>query len=196
MDTPAMPRRHRPWLVQERTGFSSFKTISPIHFEQRWPRDVLIQATLDPDVVTLRPCPPAQDLPSNIVLAFESRSATRSTLVLLSQSPQSDIAIPPAYDTVSCLTRNSVLNGTNLLTSRMIWSKRSAIVPPLLAVRICSQARQPINLRELLDSAPGNDALVVDSVMALACNGYLDLFWQSILSDETIVQTRQIGGKN
>ncbi|WP_210165769.1 hypothetical protein, partial [Devosia psychrophila] len=43
------------WIVKPRNGFTSFKTTKAIEYKERWPRDVLIQATLSPEIETLSP---------------------------------------------------------------------------------------------------------------------------------------------
>jgi len=181
----------RPWFRPEHKGFTSFKTTAPIVFTERWARDVLIQATLDPDVLSIEPGPAYCQSRTGVVLAFGQRTTTSLTLIILSSSVTEDVAPPSGYDAATILSRFSILGSTALLTSRMIWSKRSLKVPPSLAVQISARARTPLTLRRLAALTPANEAAVFDSVLAMTCSGYLDLFWHPVLSDSTVVRLRR-----
>ena len=48
-----------PIAHRAKPGFSSFKTSVPIAFGCRWHLDALIDATLNPSIVCIEPCPPS-----------------------------------------------------------------------------------------------------------------------------------------
>lgn len=187
MDTAA---DRRAWIVKPRTGFTSFKTTKAIEYKERWPRDVLIQATLSPEIETLSPFEGNASVPADAILAFECGRGNGVELVVLCNSSDGALPAPSGFQSAICVSRSRILNGSGLLTARMIWSRRSYRVAPETAVRILSLADAGCTLRQVTDSAVSEPSQIIDSVLALACNGQIDIFWRPVLSESTKFETR------
>lgn len=116
-------------LTTRYPGFHSFKTARPIHYRQRWLRDALIQATLDPHTVELSPSSTSPDeLPSPVEFSFRRRTSGGLGIVLVSQL-DTDIGEVVDDDRVTVITRDELNREPVASTSRSIWAhKRLSVV--------------------------------------------------------------------
>ena len=175
----------------ERPGFRSCKTVMAISYPQRWHRDLLIQATLDPTVAAIEQAassPRGQD-PFELFVYFGGQ---RRRLIAVREA--SDFTMPFATDT-AVLSRSSVLSEPRCSTARGIWACRNTPVSHGDRFRILGlldQNSSGLPLRRLMECVRSESAESVDIVLAVICAGQAEVEIRSLLSPDINVRLRRV----
>ena len=134
-----------PWRSYSRPGFQSCKTTRPVFYSGRWPRDALVQATLDPSIRLITPAY-LPEAPEDAELALDvTRGATRE-LHAYCRNSHGPLSAPEGYDCAVAIPRFKVMQPSVLLVARMIWKMRSYPV----------DAETALTIRRLLLANAGN----------------------------------------
>ena len=168
----------RPWISRSRAGFQSFKTGHQIYYSGRWPRDALIQTTLDASVDSIRQIESTDFLPEDVELAIAVEKGQRRELWAFCRSSHGDLFAPPGFDAAICISRFQVLSPSRLLTARMIWKMRPYPVDAstgLAIRRVLALSREQVSLQGLIDALGGDAKHSANCILSLTCNGYLAL---------------------
>lgn len=179
-----------PSRPSEHPGFRSFKTIGAIPYPQRWHRDLLIQATLDPAVAAIEQAassPRGQD-PFEVFVYFAGQ---RRRLIAVREA--SDFTMPCATDT-TVLARSFVLSEPRCSTARGIWACRSTPVSHGDRFRILGLLDQHLSglpLRRLMECVRSETVESVDVVLAVICAGQAEVETRSPLSPDMTVRLRR-----
>lgn len=180
----------RAWISRNRPGFQSFKTGHQVYYSGRWPRDALIQATLDASVDSIRQVDGASALPDDVELAIAVEKGQRRELWAFCRSSYGDLPTPPDFDAAVCISRFQVLSPSRLLTARMIWKMRPYPVDAAtgLAIgQVLASRGGGVSLYTLIDSLGGDTKHNANCILSLACNGYLALSDITTLSADVLV---------
>lgn len=150
-------------------GFSSFKTLAPIHYPRRWHRDALIQATLNGSIRSLRPCQPPHDPLGRFkfVADYDGSSAT----IIIGEVP----VFPMQLAGTVFLSRETIAREPFFGAGRAIWRHKHTSVSFGERLRLhraveCS-GRCP--LASLVDMIGGPEDDRPGKVLALVANGLL-----------------------
>lgn len=172
--------------MQNLPGFRSFKTTVPIHYPQRWHRDLLIQATLDPAITRIEPLPPSQQAEHSLRICV--RHADKCLLLIATREAPA-IGADELSENMVILPRSSVLAEPRCSVAREIWSARSVSVPTGDRIRILRELEDSavgVPLAKLMDCVRGNVPDPAQVVLALACVGQIEIEVRSHLTPETI----------
>ncbi|GEP01515.1 hypothetical protein [Methylobacterium haplocladii] len=174
----------------ERPGFRSGKTIGAISYPQRWHRDLLIQATLDPAVAAIEQATSSQrgQDPFEVFVWFGGQ---RRRLIAVREA--SDFTMPCATDTM-VLARSFVLSEPRCSTARGIWACRNTPVSHGDRFRILGlldQHSSGLPLRRLMECVRSETAESVDIVLAVICAGQAEVEIRSPLSPDITVRLRR-----
>lgn len=173
-----------------RPGFRSFKTAESIVYPSRWHRDLLIQATLDPEIVSIEQAfREKQD--SYYFGIFVLVAGIRKLLVgvrdvndLTSVDfPTDGVAVPRSY----------VLAEPRCSAARAIWSARSTLISPSDRVRILSllsDRSDGVSLGLLASQLVGCERDPIAVVLALVCAGQAEIDISNSILPETLVRRR------
>lgn len=174
----------------DRPGFRSFKTRSPVHYPQRWHRDLLIQATLDPAIEAIEPHLLAQDRQASFkvfVWFGEKRFlviAQRETVPVQNFGPTSDTLI---------VERAFVLGEPRCSVARTIWASRTVAVSPGDRIRLLRKLYDHpsgLSLERLMEGVRSETADPAEVVLSLVCSGQAEIETRSHLSPDTLVRLR------
>lgn len=176
-------------MKPDRPGFRSFKTTSAVFYPQRWHRDLLIQATLDPSISFIEPVPAArQSLDSfKVFVGFEGR---RRLLVAVRNAI--DFGVYASLPEALTLNRTTILDEPRCSVARQIWATRTTQIPPGDRIRILHElSKSPggAPLGRLIECVRSNDADPVDIVLALVCSGQAEIELGSHLAPDTPIRS-------
>ncbi|WP_331327839.1 hypothetical protein [Methylobacterium fujisawaense] len=166
-------------------GFRSHKTPAVIHYPQRWHRDVLLQLSLDPSVVSVRRGP-VSDIPNALTLDLQTQAgivrliALRDECQMTAQAEQAGLV--PVH-------RSTFLREPRVGTARAVWAMRKHIVPPADRLRILDRLHadgRGLPIADLMVCVRSGDA--AEAVLAMACDGSVVLDIDGHLTPETIVR--------
>lgn len=171
-------------------GFSSFKTASRIHYQQRWMRDALIQASLDPYTVELAPSiTPVPELPGDAEFAFRRRTAIGLGLVLVT-GVETDIGDAIGDDRISVVSRTALSREPRFSAARTIWAHKRLSVDSAeryRAIEVVSRwGASP--MREVLQALRNESTEPVHQICSLIANSYLEIALDGPLSPATILK--------
>lgn len=110
-----------------RPGFISFKVREPIPYPNRWHRDALVQATLEPTVSQIAALGRDVVLPSATEFAFAARIAGSDFILVVSES-QTRTTIPGRP--IIAMTRRSLEVEPLATTARSIWAHKRFLSDP------------------------------------------------------------------
>lgn len=173
----------------DRPGFRSFKTTSAVYYPQRWHRDLLIQATLDPSISFIEPVPAArQSLDSfKVFIWFEGRSR-----LLVAVRNAIDLGVYASLPDALSLDRSTVLDEPRCSVARQIWATRTTQISPGDRIRILrelSESPGGAPLGRLIECVRSNDADPVDIVLALVCSGQAEVELGAHLAPDTPIRS-------
>lgn len=171
-------------------GFSSFKTRSRIHYQQRWIRDSLIQASLDPYTVELvSSTTPAHDLPGRAEFAFRRRTHLGFGLVLVT-AVETDMDDVINDERVTILSRVELCREPRFSAARAIWTHKRLQVDSAERYRAIELVyrRGSAPLHEVLATFRNESAEPVHQVCSLIANSHLELDLEVPLSPSTILK--------
>jgi len=180
----------RPWIGRSKAGFQSFKTEHQIYYTGRWPRDALIQATLDASVESISQYEGTAALPNDLELAISVIKGQRRELWAFCRLSHGNLPTLVGFDTALCIPRFQVLSPSRLLTTRMIWKLRPYPVDAAtgLAIRQILVANGgDISLHALIGALGDDTKHSASCILSLACNGFLSLSDITTLSAEISV---------
>lgn len=172
----------------ERPGFRSFKTPAPVPYPQRWHRDLLVQATLDPAVTRIAPVPAEAQLHDPFMLFVWFGGRRRLLIAVRDQAADHSASSQPDSLVV---TRSFVLQEPRCSVAREIWATRNVIVPPGDRIRILrelSEHAEGLPLSRLMDCIRGRETDPVEVVLALICAGQASVEARSHLSLDTTIR--------
>lgn len=171
-------------------GFSSFKTRSRIHYQQRWIRDALIQSSLDPYTVELAPSTtPIDALPSCAVFAFRRRTQLGFGLVLVT-AVQTDMDDIIDDDRVTVVSRVELSFEPRLSAARAIWTHKRLQVDSAeryRAIEVVSRWGSAA-MHEVLRAFRNESIEPVHQVCSLIANSYLEIDLDGPLSPSTTLK--------
>jgi hypothetical protein len=172
-------------------GFSSFKTTrGRIHYQRRWIRDALIQASLDPQTVELAPSStPVQELPAGTIFAFRRRDATGLGLVLVTEVT-TDMAHMIDDDRVTVVSRMELRSEPRFSSARAIWTHKRLQVDSAQRYRAIEAVsrRSAATLREVLEAFRNELIEPVHQICSLLANSYLEVDLDGPLKPSTILR--------
>lgn len=173
----------------ERPGFQSFKTTGPIQYPQRWHRDLLIQATLDPTISAIEPVAVQEGCADSfcVHLTFGDR---RRLVVAVRTDDTSEMPTILAPDCLQ-IPRSFVLREPRCSVSREIWATRNAAIPAGDRIQILhalSEHPKGIALIRLMANVQPRSNDLVEIVLALVCVGQAEVETTALLSPESVVR--------
>jgi hypothetical protein len=166
-------------------GFRSHKTPAVIHYPQRWHRDVLLQLSLDPSVVSVRRGP-FTDIPNALTLDLQTRAGIVHLIALRDECEMTEEAETAG---LVPMHRSTFLREPRAGTARAVWAMRKRIVPPADRLRILDRLHADghgLPIADLMVCVRSGDA--ADAVLAMACDGSVVLDIDRQLTPETIVR--------
>ncbi|WP_238225494.1 hypothetical protein [Methylorubrum aminovorans] len=157
-------------------------------YPQRWHRDLLVQATLDPAVSRIAPVPAEAQLhaPFTIFVWFGGKRR-----LLIAVRDQADVHSASSQPDSLVVTRSFVLQEPRCSVAREIWATRNVIVPPGDRIRILrelSEHAEGLPLGRLMDCVRGRETDPVEVVLALICAGQAAIEARSHLSLDTTIR--------
>lgn len=196
MEHAALQAAETKPLASRYPGFHSFKTIRPIHYRQRWLRDALIQATLDPLTIELNASStdPAE-LPPPIEFSFRRRSAAGLGIVLVSQI-ETDIGEIVGDERVTVITRDELNREPVRTTTRTIWMQKRLPVDSAQRYRAIEliDRHGVASLQETIAVMKNLSADPVHQICSLIANGYLTIDLQHPMGPRSLLTLGPAGG--
>lgn len=160
-----------------RPGFTSFKVREPIVYPNRWQRDALVQATLDPAVTEIAPLAPGDGpLPPPVQFAFLARIAGMDFLVVIADRDPHPSTLPEPALPLLRITRRSLGAEPLASTAISIWSHKRLVPDPADRMRIgealdgIPEGRPVAEIRQLLHN---NFMDPVRQIFSMLANGFL-----------------------
>lgn len=181
--------RAEAYALDRYPGFSSFKTRNPIHYQQRWIRDALIQSSLDPHSVELAPSStPLDDLPGGAVFAFRRRTQPGFGLVLVT-AVETDMENIIGDERVTVVSRSELSLEPRLTAARAIWTHKRLQVDSAERYRAIELVSRwgCAALHEVLAAFRSESVEPVHQVCSLIANSYLEIDLHGPLSPSTIL---------
>lgn len=169
--------RSLSWRSYGRPGFQSFKTQHPIFYSGRWPRDALVQATLDHSISSIAQADAPEGL-DDLELAIEVTRGRVRELRAYCRNSRGDLLAHSGYDAAIAVPRHQVMQPSLVLVARMIWKMRSYSVDAASAIAIKNEIQLrggSITLSELADAAHSDAKHMTNSALSLVCHGHLSL---------------------
>lgn len=177
----------------ERPGFRSCKTVGAIPYPQRWHRDLLIQATLDPAVAAIEQAALSQRGQDPFEV-FVYLGGQRRRLIAVREA--SDFTTPCTTDTM-VLARSFVLSEPRCSTARGIWACRNTSVSHgdrFRILELLDQNSSGLPLRRLMECVRSEVAESIDTVLAVICSGQAEIEIRCPLSPDITVRPRREQG--
>lgn len=180
--TPAIP-----WRTYGRPGFQSCKTTGPVFYSGRWPRDALVQATLDASIHSITQVAPPTGL-DDAELALEIDRGHAKELRAYCRNSSGNLPIPQGCDSAVAVPRFEVMQPSTLLVTRMIWKMRSYSVDAgtVMAIRSVLLANGGnVTLLQLTEASTVDKRHITNSALSLVCHGHLELAEIRELNEQT-----------
>lgn len=177
MESISLMAAERPRLTQRYPGFSSFKTLTSIHYEHRWMRDALIVMSLDQHTLSLAPSStPTFELPLPAEFSFRRRTVAGPGIVLVTQL-ETDIEDIVADDRVTVLSRAALSRDPALGVARAIWTQKRTTVDPADRYRALDivTARRSAAMHEVVGALRSESVDRIHAVCSLLANSYLEM---------------------
>jgi len=156
-------------------GFSSFKTLAPIHYPRRWMRTALIRATLAPAVVAMAPCPTGPHFPPEVDFSFIASTEAGFRYVLITDFTVRQLRL---QDEVSFVTVNKaeVMAQPSAEVLRQIWtcSRVKLGIEDQIAVLGLLANCDKLSIEELI-AALGGKSESSRLILAMVARGLLQL---------------------
>lgn len=169
-------------------GFSSFKTLAPIHYPQRWMRTALIKATLSIDVHAMAPCPEALHFPPGVEFSFVSRFEDGFRYTLLTDHTLRQLQLQDT-DSFIVLKKAEVMAEPSAETARQIWtcSRVKIDVSAQLALLDLLDARREVTMTTAIHALQEQDNSV-RQILAMVAQGMLMIDLDQPLTPATVVR--------
>ena len=171
-------------------GFRSFKTRQPVRYQQRWLRDALIQASLDPHTVELAPSnTPAHELPPPAEFAFRRRTVRGFGIVLVT-TVETDIADVINDDRVTVVSRAELSREPRLSAARAVWAHKRLSVDSAERYRAIEAVSKwgSATMDAVVATFKDESVEPVHQVCSLIANSYLEVDLEGPLSPSTILK--------
>ena len=172
-------------------GFSSFKTTTPITYPGRWPRDALIQSTLDPSIASIEPW--LRPLPgSGCTFAYVCIIAAERTLIGLADGPCRELLTIAGIEHVRYVTRAEISAEPERSLYRAIWAAKSDTVPPAFLTKVLTGLAEghEWTVGELADATNVQLEACLRHVFALSSQGITNLHWSLKPTAASLVTAR------
>lgn len=156
-------------------GFQSFKTAGPVRYRGRWPRDALIQMTLDRQIYAIAEYPARDESWGQVNLAVSVRLEGTSELRLFSETLAGNFDPPPGFRAARFVPRKEVQAEPMLTLCRIVWSTRTQPASAA-ALRFVTDGEP---LADGFHSLRSRSADELSQLFTLACNGIIELAWGS-----------------
>ncbi|UIY43422.1 hypothetical protein [Methylobacterium radiotolerans] len=176
--------------MPERPGFRSFKTAVPIAYPSRWHRDLLIQATLDPAIEAIEPGPAARFDPE-IFQFFIQMAGVRQPLVAIRHADNLDGRVAGSGLVKS---RAHTLSEPRCTAARIVWAARKIQVSAgdrIRILKVFDEAKASVPFANAIDAAVGHAVNPAEAVLALVCEGQLEIDVSQPISPETLLRRRR-----
>lgn len=156
-------------------GFQSFKTAGPVRYRGRWPRDALIQMTLDRQIYSMAEYPARDERWGPVNLAVSVRLEGISELRLFSETLTGNFDPPPGFRVARFVPREEVQAEPMLTLCRIVWSTRTQPASAA-ALRFVSDGER---LTDGFHSLRSRSPEELSQLFTLACSGIIEIAWGS-----------------
>jgi len=172
-------------------GFSSFKTATPITYPGRWPRDALIQSTLDPSIASIEPwLRPLSG--SGYNFAYVCITAAERTLITLADGPRRELPTIAGIDHVRHVTRAEVSAEPERSLYRAIWAAKNDRVPTAFLTEVLAELTKgrEWTVGDLAKATNVQLATCLRHIFALSSQGITNLHWSLKPAAASLVTVR------
>jgi hypothetical protein len=158
---------------KEHPGFQSFKTTHRINYRGRWPRDALIQMTLDRTIDAISPFD-ASPFDAEANLAVCVTQGDRRAIVIYNETRDAEFTPPNEYHVGRFVPRQQVHREPLFTLCRTIWACRDKPVSAKALTYLFPAASAETPGYQPITSLPEHE---LTQLFALACRGIIELDW-------------------